>query len=619
MQFRNLPIRKKLMTVILLTSGAVLLLVCSSFLAYEFFTFRQQMVRQITTLSEIIAKNSTAALAFESQQEAEEILAALKADKHITAAALYDKHQKLFAHYPADLDTTKLPQKISTSGFIFYETELAGFQPVVVGEKSLGTLYIRSDLGAFGERLLLYASISIIVIVAAAIMAFLISSSLQRSISDPLLQLTATAERISNQNDYSVRAPKQVGGEVSTLTDAFNNMLEEIHQQSQRLSESGDRMRAVLNAAMSAVVVIDRDGRITDWNGRAEIIFGWSRDEVIGKVLTETIIPPNHRLAHSRGIQHYFKTGEGPVLDKVIEITALRRNGEIFPVDLSVSALKTEDTILFCGFITDITERKEAEARLLEFNQELERMVKDRTTELELANKELEAFSYSVSHDLRAPLRSIHGYMNIFSEDYASNLDGEARRIMNIILTNAKRMGQLIDDLLAFSKLGRKELVKTNLPMNDLAINVWEDLKKAETGRSIELVSHPVPDAYGDATTMKQVWINLLSNAIKYTRRCDHAVVEIGSEDDGDMKKYYVRDNGAGFDMQFYDKLFGVFQRLHSNSEFEGTGVGLAIVQRIIQKHGGSIWAESKMNEGTTFYFTLPSFNHQPKSSGDSA
>ena len=607
MQFRNMPIRKKLMTVILLTSGAVVLLVCSSFLAYEFFTFRQSMVHQLTTLSEIIARNSTAALAFESQEEAQEILMALEADKHITAAALYDKHQKLFAYYPADIDTTELPRKVSATGFVFSETDLSGFQPVSIENKFLGTLYIRSDLGAFGERLLLYASISLIVIVAAAIMAFLISSTLQRSISDPLHQLAATAAHVTSNNDYSVRAPKQAGGEVGVLTDALNNMLEEIHQQNERVLESGARMRAVLNAAISAVVVIDRDGRITDWNGRAEIIFGWKRDEVIGKDLSQTIIPPSHREAHLKGIRHYFSTGEGPVLDKVIEITALRRNGEVFPVDLSVSALKTEDNILFCGFITDITERKEAESRLLLFNQELERMVNERTTELEIANKELEAFSYSVSHDLRAPLRSIHGYMNIFAEDYASQLDGEAQRIMNIILTNAKRMGQLIDDLLAFSKLGRKELSKMHLSMDDLATSVWEDLKKAEPNRSIELRMHPLPDTYADAATMKQVWINLISNAIQYTRHREHAVVEIGSEADGNMTKYFIQDNGAGFDMQFYDKLFGVFQRLHSNNEFEGTGVGLAIVQRIIQKHGGRIWAESKVNNGTTFYFTLPS------------
>src|SRR5690349_19172925 len=186
MQFKNMPIRRRLMTVILLTSGAVLLLVFSSFLAYEFFTFRQLMVRQLTTLSEIIARNSTAALAFESPEEAQEILMALEADKHITAAALYDKQQKLFAYYPTNLDTTVLPRKVAPFGFVFAETELSGFQPVTVGDKSLGTLYIRSDLGAFGERLLLYGSISLIVIVAAAIMAFLISSSLQRSISDPL-------------------------------------------------------------------------------------------------------------------------------------------------------------------------------------------------------------------------------------------------------------------------------------------------------------------------------------------------------------------------------------------------------------------------------------------------
>jgi light-regulated signal transduction histidine kinase (bacteriophytochrome) len=201
--------------------------------------------------------------------------------------------------------------------------------------------------------------------------------------------------------------------------------------------------------------------------------------------------------------------------------------------------------------------------------------------------------------------------MNIFYEEYSDKFDEEARRLVTIILKNAKRMGQLIDDLLAFSRLGRKELAKQNISMEDIIHHVWEEQTQMAGERHIELVLKEMPEAYVDSITIRQLWVNLVSNAIKYTRNKQEAVVEIGSEESEDNLIYYIRDNGAGFDMRYYDKLFGVFQRLHSDKEFEGTGVGLAIVQRIISKHGGKIWAEAKPNEGATFFFSL---NKSPSS-----
>ncbi len=262
------------------------------------------------------------------------------------------------------------------------------------------------------------------------------------------------------------------------------------------------------------------------------------------------------------------------------------------------------------GSLTDafnqmLTQIEEQNREIISFNLKLEQKVKERTLEMENANKELEAFSYSISHDLRAPLRSIHGYMNIFSEEYADKIDDEAKRLITIILRNAQKMGQLIDDLLAFSRLGRMELAKQNVSMKDMVHQVWEEQTQLIGPRNIEFVLKEIPEGYADNVTIRQLWVNLVSNAMKYTRNKKNAVVEIGSEEKDDVSTYYVKDNGAGFDMRYYDKLFGVFQRLHSDKEFEGTGVGLAIVQRIISKHGGTVWAEAKPNEGATFYFSL--------------
>ncbi|HEX8608261.1 MAG TPA: ATP-binding protein, partial [Pedobacter sp.] len=258
-------------------------------------------------------------------------------------------------------------------------------------------------------------------------------------------------------------------------------------------------------------------------------------------------------------------------------------------------------------------ELKSAEDDIRKLNDELERKVKERTSQLEFANKELEvvnkeleSFSYSVSHDLRAPIRAIHGYTNILAEDYIDNFDAEGIKVFQAITRNSKKMGELIDDLLAFSKLGRKQVSFSAIDMNELVRMVQDEI--TEDDENVPQYSVDIlPAAMGDKSLIKQVWINLISNAIKYSRHKTETIVEIGAYLQDDMIVYFVKDKGAGFDMQYYDKLFGVFQRLHSQEEFEGTGIGLAIVQKIVQRHNGLTWAESELDKGSSFYFSLPS------------
>jgi signal transduction histidine kinase len=238
----------------------------------------------------------------------------------------------------------------------------------------------------------------------------------------------------------------------------------------------------------------------------------------------------------------------------------------------------------------------------------LEAQVTQRTQALENTNAELESFSYSVSHDLRAPLRAIHGFARILLEDHRAQLDSEAQRLLGVIDQNTRRMGQLIDDLLAFSRLGRKEIASAPVDMRDLANTVADDIRRTEVARNgtLTIVVDPLAPARGDRALLLQVFSNLLQNAAKFTRDRADARVEVGSRPDGGQTVYYVKDNGAGFDARYSDKLFGVFQRLHTTEQFDGTGVGLAIVKRIVQHHGGRVWAEGGIDQGATFYFTLP-------------
>ncbi|MEW6467553.1 MAG: MASE1 domain-containing protein [Bacteroidota bacterium] len=402
--------------------------------------------------------------------------------------------------------------------------------------------------------------------------------------------------------DFSARAPvSEKGDELDALAVGLNTMAEELESYITRLKDSEERYRLVVeNVKDYAIFMIDPQGYVLTWNEGARNIKGYSAEEVIGRhfslFYTKEEIERNEpeynlKMAMKHG---RFET----------ESLRVKKDGSLFFADIVYTPLYDSAGNLegFTKITRDITEKKRAEEKIIRLNVELEQNI----AQLEMANKELESFSYSVSHDLRAPLRAIHGYTKILSEEHKASLNEDARRMMDSVMANAVRMGKLIDELLAFSRLGRKELVKERIDMEALAKEALREVKEARPEHKADIRIGKLAPAHADPALVRQVLINLLSNAVKFSHAVSSPAVEIGSYTEKGEIVYFVRDNGVGFDMKYYNKLFGVFQRLHAREEFEGTGVGLAIVKRIITRHGGRIWAESKPGEGAVFYFTLP-------------
>jgi PAS domain S-box-containing protein len=362
------------------------------------------------------------------------------------------------------------------------------------------------------------------------------------------------------------------------------------------------RLAAIVESSDDAIMGKDLNGIITSWNKGAEKIFGYTAGEIVGTSVMR-LIPADRQQEENRVLEN-IKRG-----NSVAHFETLRqaKDGRLINVSITVSPIKdvTGEIIGVSKVAHDITDRKTAEEKIRQLNVELEQRVAERTAELEVANKELEAFSYSISHDLRAPLRAVNGFAGIVLEDFGAQLPEEGRSHLERIRAGALRMGALIDDLLAFSRLSRQAVNRQNVNTVKLVQNVLDELRPQREGRQLEIQIGNLPVCHGDPALLKQIWVNLVSNAIKYTRGREPATVEIGCAPENDENVFFVRDNGAGFDMQYANKLFGVFQRLHREDQFEGTGVGLAIVQRIVHRHGGRIWAKAEVNHGATFYFTI--------------
>ncbi|HWB13092.1 MAG TPA: PAS domain S-box protein [Pirellulales bacterium] len=367
------------------------------------------------------------------------------------------------------------------------------------------------------------------------------------------------------------------------------------------------RFRQTVESAPNGIVMINSAGQIVLVNVQTERLFGFRRDELLGQPV-EMLVPERFRDAHPRQRAGFFSNPEGRPMGVGRDLFGQRKDGSEFPVEIRLTPIDTDDGLMVLSAIVDITERKAAEEENRRLNDELEQRVANRTEQLQAANKELEAFSYSISHDLRAPLRAIDGFSRILLKEYAPLLPPQGQEYVEDVRASTQQMGRLVDDLLRFSRLGRQSVSKQQFEPAVVVRQCLEELGDEQAGRCVDIQFGELATCWGDVALLKQVWFNLLSNALKYTARRATAAIQIGSQpgDEPGEQTYFVKDNGVGFDMRYAEKLFGVFQRMHRAEDYEGTGVGLAVVQRIVQRHGGRIWAEAQPDQGATFYFTLP-------------
>jgi len=644
--FFNLSIKGKLIVIMIFVAMLAIVIWFTLNTLMEIKTGREELLNNSVLNARFTAEYCVAPLIFDDSVSANIGLSKLETIPNILDGYVFDKNGKLFAAYhrfrekPAAVP--ELTGNISTG---FYAGYLHVVEPIIYENQCEGTIYLRVSTSDLYKRIKNYIFFGLLILIGLMFFIFLLAHQLQKLISGPILNLVSTIRKISEESNYNIRIEKKGNDEIGVLYDDFNEMIELIQREKQGrdkvyadLQKNEQFLTNLFESVQDGVSVLNPDMSIRHVNG---VMKRWYAENLPleGKVCYQAYHNadkpcdpcPTIRCLKSGQTEYNIVPGLPGLPVEFIELFSYpmkdRDSGEITGV---------------VEFVRDITDRKQAEEELQKHRDHLEELVKVRTkeledktaaitksqealtclledvndarkdlevskNELEDVNKELEAFAYSVSHDLRAPLRHIDGFAELLRSHSANQLDEKGRSYLGKILTSAQNMGTLIDDLLVFSRIGRQEILKIPVKLNPMIESIRDEFKPELKDRIVSWQIDQLGTVRADPGLIKQVFVNLLSNALKFTRPRKEVKIDVGiKKSDKGEKIIYVKDNGVGFDMKYYDKLFGVFQRLHSSSDFEGIGIGLANVQRIINRHGGRVWAESEVDKGAAFYVALP-------------
>ncbi len=605
-----------------------LLIALISLFMYVLFPakLKHQAVKSIAAKAQSVAQMTafsiSSAVFFEDQEAAQEALQGARQNQDLVYVVVLDESGDVFAVFNRDKAEeanylkTKNDHPVSPDGSLFQiSTNIFG------NGRNIGRLYLGlslEDLQAEVNR-----SRTAIALISAAIfiIGMLAALAISSLITGPLSQIVRTVQHIS-QGDLSQRTAISSRDEVGHLAKAFNLMvdnLESAHRElenanqtleghakelqreiderrraEEALRESEERFRTISTTAKDAIVMMDDQGNISYWNPTAEETFGYSRKEITGKELHKLLAPQRYHEAYLKGYSEFRETGKGAAVGKTLELEAVKKDGTEFPIEISLSAIQIKGRWQAVGIVRDITERKRGEVKL-----------KQTLSELERSNSELQHFAYVASHDLQEPLRMVVSYVQLLQRRYQGKLDSDADEFIAYAVDGTIRMQGLINDLLTYSRVGTRGRTFEPTECQAVLDRALANLQVAIQESGIQITSDPLPTVMADGSQLSQLFQNLIGNAIKF-RTDVPPRVHISVQDRRDEWLFSIRDNGIGIASESSGRVFEVFKRLHSKKEYPGTGIGLAICKKIVERHGGSIWVESEPGQGSTFYFTIP-------------
>jgi PAS domain S-box-containing protein len=570
MNYKDIPIRRKIMGVIMFITSVVLLGMCGVYMLFEYTSYKNTLKSNISSLGAVIATNSSAALAFQSNADAVEILSALKANKNIVAACLYDKDGRLFAAYPVGIAASELPAKPGKEGYTFKSGHLIGFQPVYEKDTVLGTLYLKTNMSVIYDQLTSFLVIAIIMIIGLLLIAYIISLQVQKIISQPILSLKNTATIVSEHNDYTVRALKTSNDELGALTDTFNKMLDQIEIQNIEISNAAAenaKLAAIVESSNDAIIGMSLDGVINSWNDAAERVFKYKADEIIGQSIMTLV--PTELQDEERTILAGLKKGQ-PISQ--FETRRLRKDQKLLDVSLTISPVKNSQGIIIGSskIARDISEKKREEQRKNDFIA-------------------------MVSHELKTPLTSIRSYIQVLLAKAKTEEDGFKLSALTRADAQSKKMTIMINDFLNLTRLeeGKIQVNKEEFDLHPLLTEVSSDAQFLNTSHEIIYTGCSDVKVYGDKDKIGQVLINLISNAVKYSP--NHSVVTIDCTVSDGRIRICIIDQGIGISVEDQKKLFDRFYRVQNEKvkTVSGFGIGLYLVAEILRYHDTTIEVES--------------------------
>jgi PAS domain S-box-containing protein len=609
--FRDRPIKQKLMWIIMTTTTAALLLSGLGIVAADLVLFRGYLQRDLTALADIIADNCTAALAFDDPQSAAETLSALRARPHLVTACVFRVNGTLLAQYSRRGAAAECPAAEGEDALRFHRHDLTVSHAVMLSKRRIGTLVLRYDLQEVWERFTLYGATVIGLVFISGLVAYVISSRLRALIATPISELVLATTSVSETSDYSIRAQKHSEDELGVLVDRFNEMLANIHARDNNLRKAlvdreqalgeaeaaRERFRFLAESMPQKIFTATPSGDVDYFNGQWMEFTGLSFDQIKGCGWTRFVHPdcleenlPTWRNSVETGepfrFEHRIRRADGTYRWHLSRALAMRdAQGNIS---------------MWIASSTDIHEQKEREE------------------ELRRANEDLQQFAFSASHDLQEPIRNVAIYSEIIATQYGDLLDAEGKQFLGFLTEGGRRLATLINDLLTYTRAGVWHGDVTDANSAEVLKLTLASLAEAIRENQATVSFDSLPEVYMAEAHLQQVFQNLISNALKY--RTDAAPrIHVSAVKQGGAWRFSVKDNGIGIHSQYKEKIFGVFKRLHRNQKYPGTGIGLAICQRVVERYGGRIWVESEPGKGSTFFFTIPELNPRARTAPESA